>query len=340
MARYAGAPGESPAPWRCRVADAVAGARIGERGFYARVTRSDLASPVSAWRLFAVRIMAMAVAVSAQGLVLAAPFVNVLVWRGGAHWLGAYAVTVALAMDAVAASVVITVALFRMIGPRRTRVVRAGARSDHRRRVRHLRSVRGNLLLGTMSRAAARNRRSWPNSRPMSAASSGGRPAPSLGEPLALTVLCGLSIIALAGTIAVCAPRFGRLALAAGSVAHDTTKAKPAAGAVPQFCAAAGATPQGVDPLAARPMADVADPDAIALPVAGRVSPCRAAFTKAVAHRRSWSGFDHGGGATGRRPGLARGVGRRRARADRGRRRCRAPASFAPRSRRCWAGLR
>src|SRR5579863_9160016 len=94
------------------------------RGFYARGDLElILASPVSAWRLFAVRIMAMAVAVGVQALVLASPFVNVLVWRGGAHWLGAYAVTAALAIDAVAVSVVLTVALFGAIGPRRTRFV-------------------------------------------------------------------------------------------------------------------------------------------------------------------------------------------------------------------------
>ncbi len=94
------------------------------RAFYARGDLDlILTSPATASRLFAVRIVAMAVTILCMALVLAAPFINVLVWRGGAHWLGAYAVAVALAMDAVAVAVVLTVALFRTIGPRRTRAI-------------------------------------------------------------------------------------------------------------------------------------------------------------------------------------------------------------------------
>ncbi len=191
------------------------------RGFYARGDLDlILASPVSAWRLFAVRIVAMAAAVALQSLVLAGPFVNVLVWRGGAHWLGAYAVTLALAMDAVAVSVVLTVALFRAIGPRQTRIV-----------AQILAAVIGAAFvigvqfaaissLGTMSRMAALQSavRLAPD-----AASLLWWPARAvLGEPTALAVLIGLSMIALAGTILVCAPRFGPLARDAGAVSHET----------------------------------------------------------------------------------------------------------------------
>ena len=42
-----------------------------------------LTSPVAAWRLFAVRIVAMAVTIALMSLVLWAPFINVLAWRGG-----------------------------------------------------------------------------------------------------------------------------------------------------------------------------------------------------------------------------------------------------------------
>src|SRR5262249_6002047 len=54
---------------------------------------------------------------------LAAPFINVLAWRGGAHWLAAYAVAAALGATAAAIAVALTVALFRAIGPRRTRLI-------------------------------------------------------------------------------------------------------------------------------------------------------------------------------------------------------------------------
>ena len=193
------------------------------RGFYSRGDLElILASPVSAWRLFAVRIMAMAVAVGAQALVLAAPFVNVLVWFGGAHWLGAYAVSAALAMDAVAVSVLLTVALFRAIGPRRTRFV-----------AQILAAIIGAafvigvqfaaiLSMGTMSRAAVLQSAVLLELAPDPDSILWWPARAVLGGPTALIALCGLSIIVLAATIAVCAPRFEKLALAAGAISRDT----------------------------------------------------------------------------------------------------------------------
>jgi len=193
------------------------------RGFYARGDLDlILASPVSAWRLFAVRIMAMAVAVAAQGLVLSAPFVDVLVWRGGMHWLGAYAVIVGLAMDAVAVAVVITVALFRAIGPRRTRLVAQVLAAIIGAGFVICAQFAAIFSFGTMSRAAALQSTALVELAP-DVDSILWEPARAvLGDPVALGLLLSFSIIVLAGTIAVCAPRFGRLAQAAGAVAQGT----------------------------------------------------------------------------------------------------------------------
>ena len=94
------------------------------RAFY---TRADLelilSSPVPAWRLFAVRIVAMAITVMMLSLLIAAPFINVLTWRNGAAWLAAYPAMAGLAWLAVAAAVLIMVAMFRLIGPKRTRFI-------------------------------------------------------------------------------------------------------------------------------------------------------------------------------------------------------------------------
>ena len=43
--------------------------------------------------------------------------------RGGSRWLGAYGVIVAMGAAAAALAVALTVALFRVIGPKRTRLV-------------------------------------------------------------------------------------------------------------------------------------------------------------------------------------------------------------------------
>jgi ABC-2 type transport system permease protein len=45
-----------------------------------------------------------------------------------------------------------------------------------------------------------------------------------LGEPAAVAVLLGFSIVALAAAIRVCAPRFGQFALAAASAPHGATR--------------------------------------------------------------------------------------------------------------------
>jgi ABC-2 type transport system permease protein len=53
------------------------------RAFYGRADLDlILSSPVAAWRLFAVRIGAIAVTVAVMSLALAAPFINVLSWVG------------------------------------------------------------------------------------------------------------------------------------------------------------------------------------------------------------------------------------------------------------------
>ena len=94
------------------------------RAFYAR---SDLelilSSPVETARVFAVRIGALSVSTALLGLVLAAPVINVLAVLGGAHWLAAYGVVAAMGFTASALAVALTVALFRAIGPKRTRLV-------------------------------------------------------------------------------------------------------------------------------------------------------------------------------------------------------------------------
>src|SRR5688572_435010 len=93
------------------------------RAFYAR---SDLdlilSSPVIAQRVFAVRIATIALSTMFMAVLLAAPFINILVWRGGARWLAAYGVVLAVGAVAAAMSVALTVALFRTIGPKRTRL--------------------------------------------------------------------------------------------------------------------------------------------------------------------------------------------------------------------------
>src|SRR4029077_11669627 len=93
------------------------------RAFYAR---SDLdlilSSPTAARKIFAVRIGAMALSVILMAALIGAPIINVAIARGGARWLGAYGVVIAMGATAAAGAVALTVALFCTIGPKRTRL--------------------------------------------------------------------------------------------------------------------------------------------------------------------------------------------------------------------------
>ena len=94
------------------------------RVFYAR---SDLdlimSSPVALTNVFSVRLAAIAASITAMAMLLATPFVDVLVFGGGVRWLAVYGVVISVGLTAAAVAIAITILLFRTIGPRRTRFV-------------------------------------------------------------------------------------------------------------------------------------------------------------------------------------------------------------------------
>lgn len=93
------------------------------RGLYARADLDlILSSPAPARLCFAVRIAAMPVSIGLMTALFAAPFIDVLAYRGGSHWLGGYAVVAGLALLAVALALLLTMLLFATLGPRHTRL--------------------------------------------------------------------------------------------------------------------------------------------------------------------------------------------------------------------------
>jgi ABC-2 type transport system permease protein len=94
------------------------------RAFYARADLDlILSSPASARRIFAIRLTSVAVTLSLMAMLLAMPFVNVLVVLGGLRWLSIYGVLAAMGMSAAAAAVVTAVGLLKLVGPRHTRLI-------------------------------------------------------------------------------------------------------------------------------------------------------------------------------------------------------------------------
>jgi ABC-2 type transport system permease protein len=93
------------------------------RAFYSRADLDlILSSPSDARKIFVVRIAALGASAAVTALVIAAPFVNVLAFLGGPHWLGAYVAAVAMGAAAAAFAVALTAIMFQLIGPRRTRL--------------------------------------------------------------------------------------------------------------------------------------------------------------------------------------------------------------------------
>ena len=94
------------------------------RVFYARADLDlIMSSPVQLTNIFSVRIAAIALSVTSMALLLSTPFIDVLVILGGPRWLAGFGVVVAIGLSGAAAAIAITVFLFRLIGPSRTRLV-------------------------------------------------------------------------------------------------------------------------------------------------------------------------------------------------------------------------
>ena len=94
------------------------------RVFYARADLDlIMSSPANLANVFSVRIAAIALSVTGMALLLSTPFVDVLVVSGGTRWLAAFGVVIAVGLSAAAVAIAITVLLFRLIGPSRTRLV-------------------------------------------------------------------------------------------------------------------------------------------------------------------------------------------------------------------------
>jgi ABC-2 type transport system permease protein len=94
------------------------------RVFYARADLDlIMSSPAKLTNLFSVRIAAIALAITVMALLFSTPFIDVLVIGGGARWLAAFGVVVAMGLSAAAIAIAITILLFRLIGPARTRFI-------------------------------------------------------------------------------------------------------------------------------------------------------------------------------------------------------------------------
>jgi ABC-2 type transport system permease protein len=190
-------------------------------------SRSDLdlilTSPISPRKIFAVRIGRVAAEIAIFAMLLATPFVNVLVVLGGVRWLATYGVAVAMGMIAAGIAVALTLALFRIIGAKRTRLI-----------VQIVAAVIGAAFVVGLQIAAIFSygtlwlsplQSDWLVDHVPEAGSIVWWPARALlGDPIALILVAVISFALLATAILAFAPRFGEHAVAAAGVSQAVVR--------------------------------------------------------------------------------------------------------------------
>jgi ABC-2 type transport system permease protein len=191
------------------------------RAFY---SRSDLdlilSSPAPVEKVFAVRIATVALSMAMLALPLAAPFIDVLIVRGGWHWLGAYGLIVAMGAAATAFAVGLTVTLFRGLGAKRTRLVAQVVAAVIGAAFVIGLQVAAILSFGTLSRMSVLQSQAVLALAPDAGSVVWWPARAALGDVWALVCVLVASFALLALAIALVAPRFGEYAIAALGVGN------------------------------------------------------------------------------------------------------------------------
>ncbi len=191
------------------------------RSFYARADLDlILSSPAPAARLFAVRIAANGLAAAAMAALLIGPAVDVAAYLVGPRLLSAYVVVVAMGVSAAAAAVALTALMFRLVGPKRTRLVAQIAAAI----------VGAGFVVGIQIAAVASAGSLSRNAlfaSPALVAAAPGIASPlwiaaraALGDVVATGWLLASALALLAAAIAVTAPAFARDAMTVASLAE------------------------------------------------------------------------------------------------------------------------
>ena len=195
------------------------------RAFYARADLDlILASPAAAHKLFAIRISTVALAVAMMAVPLAGPFIDMLIVRGGWRWLGAYGVIVAMGTAAAALAVAMTVALFRAIGPKRTRLVAQVLAAVIGAAFVIGLQIAAILSYGTLSQASVLQSDTLLAHAPGIGSVIWWPARAVLGEAVPLIGVLAVSVALLAAAVALVAPRFGEYAVAAAGVENAPTR--------------------------------------------------------------------------------------------------------------------
>jgi ABC-2 type transport system permease protein len=199
------------------------------RVFY---TRADLdlimSSPAKLANIFSIRIAAIALMVTGMALLFATPFVDVLVLGGGVRWFAAFGVVVAVGISAAALAIAVAIALFRLIGPARTRLVAQVLAAIIGAGFVIALQIAAILSYGTLSRFAVLSSDAAAAYAP-GADSIVWWPARAvLGDTEALLLLLSASLLLLGVVMTIFSPRFADTAVSAaqGAPSRQARRAK------------------------------------------------------------------------------------------------------------------
>jgi ABC-2 type transport system permease protein len=193
------------------------------RAFY---SRSDLdlilSSPASTEKIFAVRMATIALSIAMMALPLAVPFIDVLIVRGGWRWIGAYGLILAMGAAATALALGATVALFRAVGPKRTRFVAQVVAAVIGAAFVIGLQVAAILSYGTLSRVSVIESRTVIAHAPNLDSIVWWPARAALGDGFALACVLAVGLVLLAAVIVLVAPRFGGYAITAAGAANSS----------------------------------------------------------------------------------------------------------------------
>ena len=195
------------------------------RAFY---TRSDLdlilSSPIAARRVFSVRILTMAIGTVLMAALLAGPFINIMAMWHGSRWLAAYGVVMSMGAAATALAVALTIALFRTIGPKRTRLIAQIVAAVIGAAFVIGLQIAAIMSYGKLSRLAFLQSDTLVTHTPDPDSIFWWPARAMMGDQVALVAVCAVSLFLLATAVAVFSPRFGDHAVAAAGVSFATTR--------------------------------------------------------------------------------------------------------------------
>jgi ABC-2 type transport system permease protein len=193
------------------------------RVFYARADLDlIMSSPVRLANVFSVRIAAIALSVIAMALLLSAPFVDVLVMGGGIRWFSAYGVVIAIGLSAAAVAIAVTIVLFRLIGPMRTRLVAQILAAIIGAGFVIALQIAAILSYGTLSRFAVLTSEAAAAFAPDIESIVWWPARAALGDGEALLLLLASGLVLLGAVMAIFSPRFADTAIGASATATST----------------------------------------------------------------------------------------------------------------------